>query len=30
MDWQEKVTFQNCNRALVKLKSQPGGVVLAP
>jgi len=30
MDWQEKVTVQNCGRALVKPKNQPGGVVLAP
>jgi len=29
MDWQEKLTAQNCGRALVKSKSQPGGVVLA-
>ena len=26
----EKVTVQNCGRALVKPKNQPGGVVLAP
>ena len=25
-----KVTAQNCGRALVKPKNQPGGVVLAP
>jgi len=25
MDWQEKVTVQNCGRALVKPKNQPGG-----
>ena len=25
----EKVTVQNCGRALVKSKNQPGGVVLA-
>jgi len=30
MDRQEKVTVQNCARALVKFKNQPGGVVLAP
>jgi len=30
MDWWEKVTVQNCGRALVKPKDQPGGVVLAP
>jgi len=32
MDWQEKVTLQNCGRALciVKPKNQPGGAVLAP
>ena len=30
MDWREKVTVQNCGRALVKPKNQPGGVVLAP
>ena len=30
MDWQEKVTVQNCGRALGKPKNQPGGVVLAP
>ena len=30
MDWQEKVTVQNCGRALVKPKNQPGGAVLAP
>ena len=29
MDWWEKVTAQNCDRALVKPKNQPGGVVLA-
>ena len=29
MDWQEKVTVQNCGRALVMPKNQPGGVVLA-
>jgi len=29
MDWWEKVTVQNCGRALVKPKNQPGGVVLA-
>ena len=30
MDWQEKVTVQICGKALVKLKNQPGRVVLAP
>jgi len=30
IDWQEKVKVQNCSRALVKSKNQPGGVVLAP
>ena len=30
MDWQEKVTVQNCGRALVKPKNQPGEVVLVP
>ena len=30
MDWREKVAVQNCGRALVKLKNQPGGAVLAP
>jgi len=30
IDWREKVTVQNCGRALVKPKNQPGGVVLAP
>jgi len=30
MDWWEKVTVQNCGRALVKPKNQPGRVVLAP
>jgi len=30
MDWREKVTVQNCARALVKPKNQPGGAVLAP
>jgi len=30
MDWLETVTAQNCGRALVKPRSQPGGVVLAP
>ena len=30
MDWQEKVIVQNCSRALMKPKNQPGGVVLAP
>jgi len=29
MDWKEKVAVQNCARALVKPKNQPGGVVLA-
>ena len=30
-DWTTgKVTVQNCGRALVKPKNQPGGVVLAP
>ena len=29
MDWREKVTVQNCGRALVKSKNQPGGAVLA-
>ena len=24
MDWQEKVTVQNCGRALMKAKNQPG------
>jgi len=27
MDWWEKVIVQNCGRALVKPKNQPGGVV---
>ena len=30
MDSWEKVTAQNCGRALVKLKNQHGGDVLAP
>ena len=30
IDWQEKVTAQNCGRALMKHKNQPGGAVLAP
>ena len=30
MDRQEKVTVQNCGRALVKPQNQPGWVVLAP
>jgi len=30
MNWREKVTVQNCGRALVKPKNQSGGVVLAP
>ena len=30
MDWREKATVQNCDRALVKPKNQPRGVVLAP
>jgi len=30
MDWQGKVTVQNCGRAPVKPKNQPGGTVLAP
>jgi len=30
MDRREKVTVQNCGKALVKPKNQPGGVVLAP
>ena len=30
MDWREKVTVQNCGRALVKPKNQPGRVGLAP
>ena len=30
MDWREKVAVQNCGRALVKPKNQPGGAVLAP
>ena len=30
MDWREKVTVQNCGKALVKPKNQPGGAVLAP
>ena len=29
MDWREKFTAQNCGRALVKPKNQPGGAVLA-
>ena len=29
MDWLEKVMVQNCGRALVKPKNQPGGVLLA-
>jgi len=29
MDWREEVTLQNCGRALVKPKNQPGGAVLA-
>ena len=29
MDWREKVTLQNCGRALVKPKNQAGGAVLA-
>ena len=29
MDWREKVTVQNCGRALVKPKNQPRGAVLA-
>jgi len=28
--WWEKITVQNCGKALVKPKYQPGGVVLAP
>ena len=30
MDWREKVTVQNCGRALAKAKNQSGWVVLAP
>jgi len=30
MDWWEKVTVQNCGRALMEPKNQPGGAVLAP
>ena len=30
MDGREKVTVQNCGRALVKPRNQPGGTVLAP
>ena len=30
MNWRGKVTFQNCGKALVKAKNQPGRVVLAP
>ena len=30
VDWWEKIIVQNCGRALVKPKNQPGGVVLAP
>jgi len=30
MDWWEKVIVQNCGRALIKPKNQPGGAVLAP
>jgi len=30
MDWQEKVTVQNCGSALVKPKNQPGEIELAP
>jgi len=30
MDWWEKVKVQNCGRALLKAKNQPGGAVLAP
>jgi len=30
MDWRKKVTAQNCGRSPVKLKNQPGGIVLAP
>jgi len=30
MDWWEKVSVQNCGRAVEKPKNQPGGVVLAP
>jgi len=30
MEWWKKVIVQNCGRALVKHKNQPGGVVLAP
>ena len=30
MDWRENITVQNCGRALVKPKNQPGGTVLAP
>jgi len=29
MDWQEKVIVQNCGRALVKPKNQPGEIALA-
>ena len=28
-DWLEKVKFQNCGKALVKPKNQPGWAVLA-
>ena len=28
MDWREKITAQNCGRALVKSKNKPGGVLL--
>jgi len=30
VDWQEKVTVQNCDGAPVKPKNQPGRAVLAP
>ena len=31
VDWRKKkVTLQNCGRAIVKPKTQPGGAVLAP
>ena len=30
MNWRENVTVQNCGRALLKPKKQPGGVVLSP
>jgi len=30
MDWQEKFKVQNCGRAPLKPKNQPGGAVLVP